>query len=83
MNTRPSKGTIISVEPFHFTTLKTNEPVIRITYDGTAWVPVHPDEKRGYIVFIRHPKEVIHKISAVMLVSATSRVAFAIAENYK
>lgn len=74
----PEPGTIISVNKESFTFLKTDEPAIRIVYDN-EWVAIDPAKKRGLIVFIRHPKEVIDRITKLKIVSVSNKVAFAIA----
>lgn len=79
MNT-PAHGTCIPVQPHHFTRLNTQEPVIRIVYDGERWAATDPNEKRGLIVFVRHPAEVIPRITEVTIVSSKERIAFAIAK---
>jgi hypothetical protein len=80
MHNIPKSGVCITVQPHHFTQLKTEEPVIRIVHDGEKWVATDPSEKRGLIVFVRHPYEVVSRITEVTIVSTKERTAFAIAK---
>ncbi len=77
---KPEKDVTIAVQPHHFTKLKTEEPVIRIIYDGANWVAVDPAEKRGLIVFVRPPYDTVSSITAVTIISTKERTAFAIAK---
>ncbi len=76
----PAHGTCIKVQPHNFTTLNTQEPVIRIVKEGEHWIATDPSEKRGLIVFLRHPADVISLITEIIIVSSRERTAFAIAK---
>ena len=80
MNT-PVPGTVIHVEPHYFTTLNSSANsevlVIRTVFEGSHWVAVNPDEKKGLIVFVNHPGDALFGCQAVTITSSRERVAFA------
>jgi hypothetical protein len=77
----PALGTKVSVTPESFTHLKTTAPVLRLRCEDGTWYAADPNEMKGLIVFVRHPKEVIVNIKEVEIVSVESNVAFAVASN--
>jgi hypothetical protein len=79
---KPSKGTLIAVEAKHFTSLRTDEPLVRISFENGNWVAIDPAEKRGLIVFVGHPKSLVDRITSLEIVSIANRVAFAIANEF-
>ena len=78
----PNIGVCVKVTPEHLTNLSTSEPAIRIVPNEKGeWHTIDPNEKRGLIVFIRHPQSIAQTLVCVKIVSVTKKVAFAIALN--
>lgn len=71
-------GTKVKVTPDTFTSLSTPSPVVRVAYQSGNWVALDKAVKKGLIVFVCHPQEMLANINELQITSVSRNVAFAI-----